>query len=196
MHCAENERELALYRSFGDSGAITLGGQTNLSPAKVQLEIQEFVNGVGGMPVTLYDGGVASLFPACFVVAASSINLIGTMRAINLTNLGSGWVVSTPAAGGPYTRRLGTVAEAAECHLERTGKVVFYAGYAPVAGEQIAVNYRTVGRAVGRAVNTASQQALAAAGTPAVATWIGSVTNPPARSSADCLNAALAMRCV
>jgi len=193
VHCAENERELALYRSFGDSGAITLGGQTNLSPAKVQLEIQEFVNGVGGMPVTLYDGGVASLFPACFVVAASSINLIGTMRAINLTNLGSGWVVSTPAAGGPYTRRLGTVAEAAECHLERTGKVVFYAGYAPVAGEQIAVNYRTVGRAVGRAVNTASQQALAAAGTPAVATWIGSVTNPPARSSADCLNAALAM---
>jgi hypothetical protein len=145
------------------------------------------------MPVTLYDGAVASLFPACFVVAASSINLIGTMRAINLTNLGSGWVVSTPAAGGPYTRRLGTVAEAAECHLERTGKVVFYAGYAPVAGEQIAVNYRTVGRAVGRAVNTASQQALAAAGTPAVATWIGSVTNPPARSSADCLNAALAM---
>jgi len=81
----------------------------------------------------------------------------------------------------------------AECHLERTGKVVFYTGYAPVAGEQIAVNYRTVGRAVGRAVNTASQQALTQAGTPAVAAWIGSVTNPPARSSTDCLNAALAI---
>jgi hypothetical protein len=115
------------------------------------------------------------------------------MRAINLTNLGSGWVVSTPPSGGPYTRRVGTTAEAAECHLERTGKVVFYIGYAPVAGEQIAVNYRTVGRALGRAVNTASQQALTQAGTPAVATWIGSVTNPPARSSTDCLNAALAI---
>jgi hypothetical protein len=193
VHCAENERALAVYRSFGDSGAITLGGQTNLCSAKVQLEIQEFVNGVGGMPVTLYDGAIASLPPACMVVAASSINLIGTMRAINLANLGSGWVVSTPPGGGPYTRRVGTVAEAAECHLERTGKVVFYTGYAPVAGEQIAVNYRTVGRAVGRAVNTASQQALTQAGTPAVAAWIGSVTNPPARSSADCLNAALAI---
>jgi hypothetical protein len=42
-------------------------------------------------------------------------------------------------------------------------------------------------------VNTASQQALALAGTPDVATWIGSVTNPPARSSTDCLNAALAI---
>ncbi|MGA2168896.1 MAG: hypothetical protein ABSG62_11840, partial [Terracidiphilus sp.] len=68
-----------------------------------------------------------------------------------------------------------------------------YTGSTPVAGEQIAVNYRTIGRAVGRAVNAASQQALAQAGTPAVAAWIGSVTNPPARSSADCLNAALAI---
>ena len=62
--------------------------------------------------------------------------------------------------------------------LERTGKLVFYTGYAPAAGEQIAVNYRTIGRAVGRAVNTASQQALAQAGSPSVAAWIGSVTSP------------------
>jgi hypothetical protein len=116
------------------------------------------------------------------VVAASSINLIGTMRAIHLTSLGSGWVVSTPPGGGPYTRTLGTTGEAAECHMERTGKLVFYTGYTPVAGERIAVSYRTVGRAVGRAVNAASQAA-----------WIGSVTNPQARSSADCRNAALVM---
>jgi hypothetical protein len=157
------------------------------------MEIQEFVNGVGATPVTLYDGAVTYLPGVCMVVPASSINLIGTMRAVNLTNLGSGWVVSTPPNGGSYTRRVGTTAEAAECQLDRTGKVTFYTGYTPVAGEQIAVSYRTVGRAVGRAVNTASQQALAQAGSPAVATWIGSVTNPPARSSADCRNAALVM---
>jgi hypothetical protein len=143
--------------------------------------------------VTLYDGVINSLPAACNVAAASSINLVGSMRALHLTNLGSGWVVSTPPSGSPYTRRVGTTAEAAECHLESTGKLVFYTGYAPVAGEQVAVNYRTVGRAVGRAVNTASQQALAQAGMPAEAAWIGSVTNPPARSSADCRNAALVM---
>ncbi|MGA2219461.1 MAG: hypothetical protein ABSG51_15335, partial [Terracidiphilus sp.] len=81
----------------------------------------------------------------------------------------------------------------AECHLERAGKVVFYTGSTPVAGEQIAVNYRTIGRAVGRAVNTASQQALTQAGSPSAAAWIGSVTDPSARSSADCLNAATAI---
>ena len=193
VHCPEMERELSIYRSFGDSGAITLGGQTNVCQGKLHLELQEFVNGVGGMPVTLYDGGIASLPAACTVVAASSFNLTGTMRSIALTNLGSGWVVSTPPTGSVYTRTLGTLAECAQCHIERTGKLVFYTGFAPVAGEQIAVNYRTAGRAVGRAVNTASQQALAQAGSPTVAAWIGSVTDPPARSSADCLNAALAI---
>ena len=191
VHCAENQRELAIYRSFGDSGAIAYGGQWNTVPGKLQMEIQEFVNGVAGMPMTLYDGSLASLPGSCVVMAASSINLIGTMRAMHLTNLGSGWVVSTPSGGGPYTRRVGTTAEAGECHLDRTGKVVFYTGFAPQVGEQIAVSYRTVGRAVGRTVNTDSQQALTQAGSPAVAVWIGSVGNPPARSSADCRNAAL-----
>jgi hypothetical protein len=193
VHCPENERELAFYRSFGDDGQITYGGQWNTAPGSIQMEIQQFVDGVGGMPVTLYDGAVASLPAACNVLAASCINMTGTMRAFNLTSLGSGWVVSTPPNGGGYTRRIGTTAEAAECHLERTGKVVFYTGYAPVAGEQVAVSYRSVGRAVGRAVNTASQQALTQAGMPAVATWIGSVTSPPGRSSADCRNAAQAI---
>jgi hypothetical protein len=193
VHCAEEERELAIYRSYGDNGETTCGGQSNLSPAKVQMEIQEFVNGVAGMPVTLYDGAIASLPSACMVVAASSINLIGTMRALHVTSLGSGWVVSTPSGGSAFTRRVGTTAEAAECHLDRTGKLIFYTGYAPLAGEQIAVNYRTVGRSVGRAVNTASQQALAQAGMPTEAAWIGSVNSPAARSSADCRNAALVM---
>ncbi|MGA3333642.1 MAG: hypothetical protein ABSC62_05700 [Terracidiphilus sp.] len=193
VHCPECHRAQAVYYSFGDSGLIAAGGEWSVAPGKIQMEVQEFVNGVGATPVTLYDGAIASLPGACMVAPASSINLIGTMRAVNLTNLGSGWVVSTPPGGGAYTRRVGTTAEAAECHLERTGKITFYTGYIPVAGEQIAVSYRTIGRAVGRAVNAASQQALIQAGSPAVAAWIGSVTHPPARSSADCRNAALVM---
>jgi len=193
VHCAEQVRALAIYRSFGDNGAIAFGGQTNVCPGKLQLEVQPFVNGVAGMPVTLYDGAIGSLPVSCALVAASSLNLIGTMRAINLTNLGSGWVVSTPPSGNTYSRRLGTTAEAAECHLERSGKLVFSTGAAPVSGEKVAVSYRTVARAVGRAVNTASQQSLAQAGLPSVNAWIGSVSSPAARCSADCRNAAMAI---
>ncbi len=42
-------------------------------------------------------------------------------------------------------------------------------------------------------MNAASQRALAQAGSPPVAAWIGSVTSPSARSSADCVNAAMAI---
>ena len=193
INAPEIERQHAVYRSFGDSGAITYGGDSLSCGARIQMEIQEFVSGVGGTPVTLYDGSITNLPDTSLVVAASSINLIGSMRALNLTSLGSGWVAATPSGGAPYTRRIGTVAQAGECHIERTGKLVFYTGFAPPAGEQIAVSYRTIGRAVGRMVNTASQAGLAAAGLPSVATWIGSVTQPPARSSADCRNAAEAI---
>jgi hypothetical protein len=189
-HCPECERVQAAYYGFSDAGGLSAGGASVAAPGRVQMEIQEFVGGVASTPVTLYDGAIASLPATCTLAAASSLNLVGSMRAINLTNLGSGWVVSTPPSGAPYTRRIGAASDFAECHLERTGKVAFYTGSAPVSGETIVVSYRTIGRAVGRAVNTASQAALAAAGSPSVAAWIGTVTSPPARSSADCRNAA------
>lgn len=187
VHCAECVRAQATYMAFGDDGAITTGGHTVLSPAKLQFEVQEIVDGVAAMPVTLYDGTVSGFPGACTVVAVNSINLHGTVRAFNLTNLGSGWVVSAPAGGGAYSRRVGTAAQAAECHVERTGKLAFYTGFVPAAGEQIAVSYRTQGRAVGRAVNAASQSAVG------TAAWIGTVTMPPARCSADCRSAASAL---
>jgi hypothetical protein len=193
VHCPEIERSRASYYSFGDGGPISAGGQEVLAPCSIQMEVQQFVNGIGATPVTVYSGSLANLPGACQVVPASSINLIGSMRAFSLNNPGSGWVVSTPPNGTAYTRRIGTTAEQAECHVESSGKLVFYTGYVPVAGEQIAVSYRTVGRAVGRAVNAASQTALAQAGSPSVAAWIGSVTSPAARSSTDCRNAALVM---
>ncbi len=193
IHCPESQRSLSTYRSFGDSGMITFGGEGNPAPARLLFEIQEYVNGVAAMPVKVYDGSITSLPQTCSLAAVSSINMIGSMRGLSLTNLGSGWVVSTPPNGGQYTRRLGTLAEGGECHLERSGTLVFYSGFVPLAGEQIAVSYRSLGRAIGRAVNAISQQELAAAGLPSIVTWVGSVTNPPARSSADCRNAAATM---
>ncbi len=193
VYCADIERNQAVYRAFGDNGPIGVGGASTPIGARLQFEIQPFVDGVAGMPIILYDGSIASLPPACTVIAASSISLTGSMRALNLTNLGPCWVVSTPPAGSAYSRRIGTVAQSAECHIERSGKLVFYSGSAPVAGEQVAVSYRTTGRAVGRSVNAASQQSLAQVGLPSVACWSGSVTNPPCRSSADCRNAASAI---
>ncbi|HEY2861071.1 MAG TPA: hypothetical protein VGJ21_21860 [Terracidiphilus sp.] len=193
VHCPEQQRALTTYLSCGDNGLVATGGQFIVAPARLLFEIQETVNGVAAMPLTLYDGSISSLPTACRVVAASSINLSGSMRALRLSSLGSAWVVSTPVDGVAFTRRLGTAAESAECSVGRSGRLVFSTGNAPAVGEQIAVTYRTMARAAGRQANTSNQQGLAAQGLPATVSWLGSVTNPPARSSADCRNAAAAL---
>ena len=193
LHCSEIERNLAIYRSFGDQGAISMGGQAVAAGAELLFEIQEFVNGVAGLPVVLYDGSIADVPVSCSVVAASSVNLVGSIRALTLSRMGSAWITSAAAGSQPRTRRIGSVNEAGECFVDSSGEVVFYSGYIPLAGERIAVRYRTVGRAIGRAVNRVSQETLLSDGLPAVVQWIGSVSSPPARSSADCRNAAAAL---
>jgi hypothetical protein len=193
VHSPEQQRTGAMFLSFGDGGTVSTGGRLVASPAKLQFEIQEFVNGVACMPVTLYDGMLNHLSSSCIVVAASSLNLHGSMRAFSLTNLGSAWVVSAPENGAPLTRRLGSATESSECTVSRSGKLTFYTGFEPAAGERITVTYRNLARAVGRAVNTTSQEALTALGSPATASWIGSVTNPVCRTSVDCRNAASAL---
>jgi len=192
-HCAEMVRSDALYRSLGDAGLITTGGNLNVSAGAYLLTIQEYVDGVGGMPVVLYDGAVSSMPGSVAVVVASSLNLIGSIRAVNMVDRGSGWVISTLPGGGTRTRQLGTTAEASECIVDHNSRLVFYAGYVPPIGETIAVSYRTVGRSTGRAINSESQKSLVQNGLPPVITWIGSIRNPRARSSADCRNAALAL---
>lgn len=197
VHCTEVERVTQVYRTTGDAGLVAYGGGGPAAAATVVMEIEEFVNGVGGMPVVLYDGGIGSVPGSYLVAAASSVNLIGSIRSLFLKGQGTGWVTSTPAGGGSRTRRVGSLADGGECQLTRAGNgggtLTFYTGLAPGAGEMITVQYRSTGRAVGRSVNATSQAALAAAGMPATAVWTGTVTEPAARSSLDCRNAAKAL---
>ena len=193
LHCPEVERITQGYRVVGDSGLVAYGGGGVVAMANVQMEVEPFVDGVSGMPYVLYDGAVGYVPGSYTVAAASSVNLIGSIRSFFLKGLGTGWVSSTVPGGTARTRRLGTLADASECHLTRAGSLSFYTGYAPVLGEIVAVNYRTIGRAVGRAVNATSQAALAAVGAPPTAVWTGTITEPAGRSSLDCRNAATAL---
>ena len=191
--CPLTERVTQVYRVVGDAGAMSFGGEDQIAGASIVLELVPVVNGIAGTPVPLYDGSVEYAPGSYQVCVANSWNLIGSVRSVYMTNLGSGWVRSMPPGEQMATRRTGTIAEGGECHLLRTGTITFYTGYIPVLGELIQVQYRTVGTAVGRWVNEASQAAMEAVGMPATAQWIGSVTNPKARSSADCRNAAEAL---
>jgi hypothetical protein len=106
-------------------------------------------------------------------------------------------VVSTPPSGAKETRLIGIAGEGVDCKLSTSattgGKVTFFAGRVPVAGELVTVFYRNRQRALARVEDAASVAAEAASGAPGTARWLGKVLQPAARSSVDCESAALAV---
>jgi hypothetical protein len=135
----------------------------------------------------------------CAFVLANSIQLYGSIGAINLTRNGSMWVVSTLPSGVLQTRLMGTAGQGVDCTVNygtaagAPGKVKFLAGRIPVAGERITVSYRNQRRSVARLADAGSVASEAVNGAPGTCRWLGSVTLPVARSSADCESAAQAV---
>jgi hypothetical protein len=152
----------------------------------------------------LYDsaavsGPMASTPATCAFVVANSTNLFGSVGSVSVTRPGSLWVVSTLPGGALQTRLVGSAGEGVDCEASygtaagAHGKVTFFAGRVPVAGERVAVIYRSSQRSVARLEDAASVAAEAASGAPGTARWLGKVLQPVARSSADCESAAQAV---
>jgi len=194
IYCNEINRVLQTYNSVDDSGTHTYGGLYLSSGGNIQLEVQDTTNGVAAAPVVLYSGSVGNLPGAMRLALINSANLQCSIASVEISQQGPVWVVGTPPGGGPVVRRLGTTAQGADCKIERSGRLRFYATSTPQPGEMVAISYRTSHRAVARLADSQSiAQESANSQLPGTAAWIGTVTSPAARSSMDCENAAAAL---
>lgn len=189
----EMQRVLQSYYSVGVDGTERWGGSDVSCGINLVLEIQDTTNGVSQPPVVLYDGSLATPPSLCTFGLLNSTNLICSVRSVNITPESPVWVTSLPPDGGMVTRRTGTTAQGADCRVERTDKLRFYATSVPQAGEQVFVSYRTKRRAVARMANAVAASPQDSSQLPATARWMGTVTSPQALSSADCENAASAL---
>lgn len=209
LYCTEMQRILQRYYCMVD-GAVQEFGSIGGVDAPMQLVFELVDEGVGSnTPATvLYDSAAAGapvgVSPAaCTFVAANSPNLYGSVASVEVSRPGSLWVVSTLPNGAGQTRLIGSAGQGVDCKVSygteagAAGKVVFFAGRIPVAGERITVSYRTQRRSVARLADSNSVASEAAAGAgvsvPGVSRWLGKVTAPVARSSADCEAAAQAV---
>jgi len=191
--CREMQRLLTTYYVAGAAGPQAFGGGLVGAQASLVMEVQDTTGGVNQPTVVMYDGSVTAPPATCILCAVNSPAFTGSVQSVLLEQTGTAWVRSLQTSGSAFTRRIGLATTGADCKLETTGKLVFYATSVPQAGELITLTYRTAGRAVARMFNPASVAAEGTSVLPGVARWIGSVTRPAARSSADCENAALAM---
>jgi hypothetical protein len=193
LHCVEMQRVLQAYYAMVDGAVESFGGGVVSAPMNVLFELQD-LGAASNTPATvLYDGSVASSPASCSFVAANSVQLFGSMGYCRVTQTGSAWVVSTLPSGTTMTRLIGVAGEGVDCKISAAGKVTFFTGRVPVAGEIVTVLYRTQQRAVARLEDAASVAAEAAGGVPGTAQWLGKVLKPAARSSMDCESAAQAV---
>jgi hypothetical protein len=197
VHCVEMQRVLQTYYASVDGVIEAFGGGIVPAPITLVFDLQD-LGAASNTPATiLYDGTAAGPIPgasaSCTFTVANSISLHGSIGYCRITQTGSGWVTSTPPASSPETRLIGVAGEGVDCTLSATGKVTFFAGRIPVAGEFVTVAYRNAQRSVARLDDPASVAAEAAGGASGTARWLGKVLKPPARSSIDCESAALAV---
>ena len=193
------QRLLQAYYAVGtDNGLERFGANVTAVAASILFEVQDVTNGIAGVPTVLYSGSFASSpAPWCLFAPLNAGYLQCSIGNVTVEEQGPVWVMSTPLSGTPFVRRIGTAAQGSDCTLNREGKLTFYTASTPLAGEVIAVSYRTSQRSVARLASAASITAESNGGQlPGTACWIGSVTSPAPRSSADCENAASAMLAV
>jgi hypothetical protein len=193
LHCVEMQRVLQNYYAMVDGAVQAFGGGLVTAPMSVVFELQDLGLASNTPATVLYDGSVTTSPATCSFVAVNSIQLFGSMGYCRITQTGSAWVVSTLPSGVKMTRLIGVNGEGVDCTVSAAGKVTFFAGRVPVAGELITVTYRNEQRAVARLEDAASVAAEAAGGMPGTAQWLGKVLKPSARSSVDCENAASAV---
>jgi hypothetical protein len=193
LHCAEAQRILQTYYARVDGTVQGFGDGVVAAPMSLVFELQDLGVSSNTPATVLYDGAVASSPASCSFVAVNSVQMFGSMGYCRVTQTGSTWVVSTLADGTRMTRLIGIAGEGVDCTVSATGAVTFLAGRIPVAGELVTIAYRGRQRAVARLQDAASVAAEASGSVPGTAQWMGRVVSPPARSTADCEQAALAV---
>jgi hypothetical protein len=193
LHCVEVQRVLQTYYAMVDGVVQAFGGGLVSAPMSVVFELQDLGASSNTPATVLYDGSVVSSPSSCSFAAVNCVQLFGSMGYCRVTQTGSAWVGSTLPSGVKMTRLVGVAGEGIDCTVSATGKVTFFAGRVPVAGELVTVTYRGQQRAVARMEDAASVAAETASGDPGTAQWLGKVLKPVARSSMDCESAALAV---
>ena len=193
LHCVEMQRVLQTYYAMVDGVVHAFGGGLVTAPMSVVFELQDLGASSTTPATVLYDGSVVSSPASCSFVAVNSVQLIGSMGYCRVTQTGSAWVVSTLPSGVKMTRLVGLAGEGVDCKISAAGKVTFFTGRVPVAGELVTVTYRLRQRAVARLNDAVSVAAEAAGGVPGTAQWLGRVLKPVARSSVDLESAATAI---
>ncbi len=193
VHCVEVQRVRQIFYAMVNGLVRTFGGGVIEAPMGLVFDLVD-TGASSNTPATILYDGMAQGSPAsCSFVPVNSIQLIGSAGYCRAIQTGSAWVTKTSAGGVRTTQLAGSPGEGVDCTIGSQGRVTFFAGRIPQAGELVTVSYRSSQRAIVRMEDPASVVVEAAGGVSGMAQWRGKVVRPAARSTEDCESAAEAL---
>jgi hypothetical protein len=141
----------------------------------------------------LYDD-ILSAAPAFAVYAlANGNNLHAQVAYTRLQKIANVEVRSMIPGQSFRTRLPGALYDGGECYVSSAGELHFYPPYPPQANEQIVVSYRASGRAIARVQDSNSIASHNVGADHGRRSRVQRMSVPPAPTSVDCENAALAL---
>jgi hypothetical protein len=198
MYAPEIYRRGQVFHSSQHGAGSGRGGAANASGVRVVLEAHDIdpnnPPSLVSASTVLFDGYFSAAPDYCSYALMdsagaglhASVAFTRMLRAVDAE-------VRSCQLGGSYRSRLvGALSEGAECRVSSSPELSFYPAYVPAANEKIVVSYRSSARAIARICDPASIAANASGDDDGVRGAVVSSAAPPARTSEDCQQAALA----
>jgi hypothetical protein len=189
-------RQQTFHSSMHPAGS-GIGGAEIAADVRIVLEVHDIDPNNPASQVApstvLYDGvfsGAPDFCTYALVNAASLQCFITFTRLIQAVDA----EVRTALPGQSYiTRLVGPLSAGAECNITSNAELQFYSAYVPAANQMIVVQYRGQSQALARIANPSSIAAQRHGIDDGVHGAVRHLKEPPARTAADCENAALAI---
>jgi hypothetical protein len=197
LYSQEIYRRQQVFHSSVHPAGSGLGGAEVLANVRIVLELHDIDPANPATQVApstvLYDGVIQSAPDFC---AYALVNAASVHCAIAFTQLiqAVDTEVRSALPGQSYiTQLVGSQKEGAECAITSSSALEFYPQYAPAANQLLEVHYRGRGSALARVTNPASIAAQQRGIDNGLHGAVRHLKEPPARTSADCEIAALAL---
>ena len=193
----EAHRVHQTYCSSAHGGGNGRGGDTIAAAMRVVLSVHDVdpnSPGTLALPATvLFDDVLGATPPFASYATGEWRDLHAQVAFTRLQQMVNAEVRSMIPGQAFRTRLAGQLADGGECYISSAGELHFYPPYPPQANEQIVVSYRASARAIARVQDTnsiASHNVGADGGRRSI---VKKMQTPPAPTSIDCENAALAL---
>lgn len=196
LYSQEVYRLQQIFHSSAHPAGAGYGGGAIVANVRLVLEIHDIDPSNPSSQVApstvLYDGEIADAPGFCTYALINAANLQCAIAFTELIDAIDTEVRSALPGATFSTLLVGPLSEGAECNTTST-ELEFFSAYVPAANQQIEVHYRGRGRAIARITNPASIAAQQRGVDTGVHGVVRRVKLPPARTAADCENAALAI---